>query len=221
MCHPLEVQLALELIISPAWLTVCAFWLPSTNPFAWAHAATQPFWTLWLAGCLSISDDRHFKLSKLFLSKQDPHLGGDTVEEAEARKKHAEERRQEAVQQAALDQERGLEMRWPYISPRGKVQKDWRHTMKAHEHSVLFLILVQSCAEIPTAASILWRSHACRQAAAETQTVIRRWQRCEQAIWRHVKRLLSHMQDAVGLDWCISVVVEDGQEIMQWTGVQT
>ena len=54
--------------------------------------------------------------------KQDPHLGGNTAAEAQARKKHAEERRQEAVQQAALDQERGVEMRWPYVSPRGKVQ---------------------------------------------------------------------------------------------------
>ncbi|DBA93258.1 TPA: hypothetical protein ACH3X2_003549 [Trebouxia sp. C0005] len=53
---------------------------------------------------------------------EDPHLGGNTAAEAEARKKHAEERRQEAVQQAALDQERGVEMRWPYVSPRGKVQ---------------------------------------------------------------------------------------------------
>ncbi|KAL0029572.1 hypothetical protein WJX79_005057 [Trebouxia sp. C0005] len=53
---------------------------------------------------------------------EDPHLGGNTAAEAEARKKHAEERRQEAVQQAALDQERGVEMRWPYVSPRGKVK---------------------------------------------------------------------------------------------------
>lgn len=52
---------------------------------------------------------------------QDPHLGGDTLEEAEARKRHAEERRQQAIRQAALDDEQGTEMRWPYISPRGRV----------------------------------------------------------------------------------------------------
>ena len=52
---------------------------------------------------------------------QDPHLGGDTLEQAEARKKHAEERQQQAMRQAALDAEQRIETRWPYISPGGKV----------------------------------------------------------------------------------------------------
>lgn len=60
--------------------------------------------------------------SNSVLIPQDPHLGGDTLEEAEARKRHAEERQQGAIRQAALDQERGVEIRWPYISPRGKVR---------------------------------------------------------------------------------------------------
>ncbi len=47
---------------------------------------------------------------------------GETVEEAEARKQHAEERRQQALQQDALHQEQRLETRWPYVSPCGKVQ---------------------------------------------------------------------------------------------------
>ena len=52
---------------------------------------------------------------------QDPHLGGDTPEQAELRKEHAEERQQQAVRQAILDAEQRIEMRWPYISPCGKV----------------------------------------------------------------------------------------------------
>ena len=48
-------------------------------------------------------------------------MGGDTPEEAEARKRHADERQQQAIRQAALNEEQGIEMRWPYVSPRGKV----------------------------------------------------------------------------------------------------
>ena len=52
---------------------------------------------------------------------QDLHLGGDTREQAEARKKHSEERQRQAIRQAVLDAEQRVEMRWPYISPCGKV----------------------------------------------------------------------------------------------------
>ena len=52
---------------------------------------------------------------------QDPHLGGNSVQEAEARKKHAQERQQQAIKQAALDREHRVEDRWPWISPNGKV----------------------------------------------------------------------------------------------------
>ena len=58
----------------------------------------------------------------LALRLQDPHLGGNTLEEAEARKKHALERAQQASKQAALDQEQRIETRWPYVSPCGKVR---------------------------------------------------------------------------------------------------
>ena len=52
---------------------------------------------------------------------QDPHLGGNSVADAEARKAHAEERRQQALEQATAYREHRIETRWPYMSPCTKV----------------------------------------------------------------------------------------------------
>ena len=52
---------------------------------------------------------------------QDPHLGGNTPEEATARAKRAEERRQRIAQDMAAEEGDLPETRWPYVSKRAKV----------------------------------------------------------------------------------------------------
>ena len=74
---------------------------------------------------------------------QDPHLGGDILEQAEARKKHSEERQQQAIRQAVLHAEQRIETRWPYISPCGKVGL----TLSRHQ-TVMTCDEVHACAAL-------------------------------------------------------------------------
>lgn len=54
------------------------------------------------------------------------------MEEAEARKKHAEERRKHSLQQAAEFREHRIETRWPYMSSCSKVYKVTKPCFTAH-----------------------------------------------------------------------------------------